>query len=291
MPLVSFHEWKAAVLGGPITGLIGSIIFLFVAILSYLEVLNAPSDPCCAYTVTNTTTSTGAMVVTVAPDLSQCHHHHQNHSSLLASDRATSLIPPSDPTPLIAIADKSLTTVDVVPVATPSAPVTAAVPSKPITLLPRRHHFLPHHLQQLAFLAALINLFGNLIYFPSTIVSLPPVQARISPIHFRYANWFLQIISSLGMWLASLLLVSETQIRWWRPAFGVVGWWISMLNVTGGFGFLISGILGYAAYTDICGPLYLRSMVANFIGCWGFFIAAILMWYEATEKFPVVDVR
>ncbi|KAG8631578.1 hypothetical protein KVT40_000718 [Elsinoe batatas] len=270
MPLVSFHDWKTAVLGGPITGLIGSIIFLLVAILSYLEALNAPSDPCCAYTVTNSITSTGAMLVTVAPDLSQCHHHHQNRSSLLASDRATSLIPPSDPTPLIAITDKSLTTVDVVPVATPSAPVTAAVPSRPIALLPRKHHFLPH-LQQLAFLSALVNLLGNLIYFPSTV--------------------FLQIISSLGMWLASLLLVKETQTRWWRPAFGVVGWWISMLNVTGGLGFLISGILGFAAYTDTCGPLYLGSMVANFIGCWGFFIAAVLMWYEATEKFPVVDVR
>ncbi|KAF4553766.1 Hypothetical protein D9617_6g094990 [Elsinoe fawcettii] len=290
MPSID-HGWPGeAEYGGGITGFLGSAIFLLVAILAYFEVLNAPHDTCCAYTVSNTTTSTGSMVVTVSPDLSQCTHHHQNHSSLLARDKAISLTPVADPVPLIAVADKSLATVDIIPVSTPLAPVTASVPQKSITLLPKKHHFLPH-LQQLAFVSAMINLLASLLYFPSTILALPPLVKHLSPHTIRYGNWLVQAISSFGMWLSSLLLVREVQTRWWVPAWGIVGWWISSLNVAGGFGFLVSGILGFVAFPEVDGWLYWASMLGNLIGCWAFLVASVLQWYEATEKFPVVDLR
>lgn len=86
------------------------------------------------------------------------------------------------------------------------------------------------------------------------------------------------------------MLAQEVQTKWWQPAIRVVGWWISILNLLGSVGFLMSGAMGFAAFPKARGPVFLGSMVANFVGCWAFFVAAMLQWFEAVDKCPVVEV-
>ncbi|TKX21009.1 hypothetical protein C1H76_6860 [Elsinoe australis] len=185
-PHLSFHSESEY--GGGLTNFIASAMFLSAAILTYLEALNAPDDPCCAYTLSSRETSTtGEVVVTISPDLSQCHHHHQNHRSLLSPDKVPISEPLTSSAPTIAVRDQQLNIIDATILPTPSTPKVLTSNTTAYALVPRKHHFRPH-LQRLAFLSALLALLSNLIYFTSSILALPHLTNRFSPLTIKWGN-------------------------------------------------------------------------------------------------------
>jgi hypothetical protein len=77
----------------------------------------------------------------------------------------------------------------------------------------------------------------------------------------------------------------ETQKRWYKPAFDVLGWHIGAWNLVGGIGFTLCGALGFASSNSGC--VYQGSL-ATFWGSWCFLIGSVIQWYESLDKFPVV---
>lgn len=44
----------------------------------------------------------------------------------------------------------------------------------------------------------------------------------------------------------------ETQKEWWKPAWGVLGWWIGFWNLIGAFGFTVSLARPFICLEDCC---------------------------------------
>ncbi|PNS19333.1 hypothetical protein CAC42_2510 [Sphaceloma murrayae] len=250
--------------GGGITGFTASALFLLVSVLAYLEAINAPNDPCCAYSLSSEEIrSTGEVFVNITPNISECHHHHQNRTDLLVANKATSADASAPAVPAISVRDKSLNDISTTPLLAISTPSPVIPKSKHYHLLPAPHHFLPSP-QRLAILASLLSLLSTILYFPTSILVLPPLVTRLPSATLKWGNWFLQTLSSAGMFIASLLLAAEVQTR--------------------------CGALGFAVFPTVEGPVFEASMWANFWGCWAFLVAGVLGWYESTEKWPVVKV-
>lgn len=76
----------------------------------------------------------------------------------------------------------------------------------------------------------------------------------------------------------------ETQTKWWKPAFGVLGWHIGFWNLVGAYGFTLCGALG-PAYGN-SGAQYEASL-ATFWGSWAFLVGSLIQWYESLDKHPV----
>ena len=142
-----------------------------------------------------------------------------------------------------------------------------------------------HYLHELGFLACLAQLIGASVFWISGFTALPSINNKLgSQGLLDGIYWVPQIVGGTGFIISGTLFTLETQSRWYKPAFDVLGWHIGFWNLVGAFGFTLCGALG-PAYGN-SGAEY-ESSLATFWGSWAFLIGSLIQWFESLDKYPV----
>lgn len=136
--------------------------------------------------------------------------------------------------------------------------------------------------RDLGYLASTIQLFAATVFWISTITGLPGVipgfpaasSVAITDIFF----WTPQVIGGTGFVISSLLLMIETQSKWYKPNLVSLGWHIGLWNLIGAVGFLLCGAFGYASL----GPSWInyQSVLSTYWGSWAFLIGSGIQLWE-----------
>jgi hypothetical protein len=92
-----------------------------------------------------------------------------------------------------------------------------------------------------------------------------------------------QIIPCIGFIFAGHVWIAEASGSWWRPDVSNIGWWISVLNTVGGYGFMAYAVLAIPIITDGDSFGQLTKWGADLGTFWGscaFWVAGILQCIE-----------
>ena len=102
---------------------------------------------------------------------------------------------------------------------------------------PTWHRFRTHHIYEIGYLSCTIQLFGVTLYGVTSIVILPGILDSLSEWQENAAYWIPQIVASTCFLVASFGFTWETQVKWYKPEFHVLGWWIGFWCIVGSVGF------------------------------------------------------
>ncbi|KAK4635159.1 hypothetical protein CLAFUW4_01897 [Fulvia fulva] len=154
---------------------------------------------------------------------------------------------------------------------------------------PTWENFKSHHLYEIGFLACSIQFLGATMLIAPGIVALPGIPESLADWELNVAYWVPDIVGSVAFVTASMMLMLETQTKWYRPNFGVLGWWVSLWAVMGSVGFLLCGALGAVVRKYHWADYH--ATLANSLGSASFLVASLLMWYEAVNKRSISELR
>lgn len=108
-----------------------------------------------------------------------------------------------------------------------------------------------HYCHDIGFLACCSLMFGCIVFWIGGITSLPAIYTHLNtPAKLIGAYWAPQLIGGFCFVVSGALFTIETQTHVWRPAPGVLGWWVGAWNLVGGVGFTLCPIFGLLAGTD-----------------------------------------
>ena len=168
---------------------------------------------------------------------------------------------------------------------------------------PTWHRLRTHHIYEIGYLSCAIQLLGVTLYGVTSIVILPGILDSLSEWQENVAYWIPQIVASLCFLIASFGFTWETQVKWYKPEFHVLGWWIGFWSTVGSVGFLyvatvtiscgsfmltmyrLCSIFGILSYTST-GNEYQSSLSTTW-GSIAYLIGSMLQWYEAVNKHSV----
>lgn len=251
--------------GGGVTGFIGATVFEFGSVLLLLEAVNANQTGCFGWALeTELGKVEGSGQVTeVKPNKEDCAHHHANTRNLVGAGRH-GLLQHSH--------------------GAAAGYVTSLPEGMSFRWMPSLTELRTHYLHELGFLASLVQFLAATIFWIAGFTGLPGISNHMSQNLTDGVYWVPQIVGGFGFILSGLLFTLETQEKWYKPAFHVLGWHIGTWNFIGGIGFTLCGALGPASMNS--GVDY-QATLATFWGSWAFMIGSTLQWYESLEKYPV----
>ncbi|RMZ90202.1 hypothetical protein DV736_g2559, partial [Chaetothyriales sp. CBS 134916] len=144
-----------------------------------------------------------------------------------------------------------------------------------------------HYFHELGFLAGAAQLFGATIFGISGFTALPGIQNHLTS-HgaLNGAYWIPQVIGGSSFIVSSILYMLETQQKWWKPAFHLLGWNVGFWNFLGAIGFTLCGALGMAYGNS---GAQFQASLATFWGSWAFLIGSYLQLYESLDTHPVEE--
>ncbi|KAL4904339.1 hypothetical protein BDW74DRAFT_154629 [Aspergillus multicolor] len=238
--------------GGGITAFIGATVFEVGSILLVLEAVNEDQSGCFGWALLEAEKEAKAVITHIKPDLGSCVHHHADHRRFLGAGQIRE----------------------------------DAEPSRSFKWVPTLTELRTHYLHELGFWASAVQFIGATIFWIAGFTGLPGIIGTLSPAVENGVYWVPQIVGGSCFILSGLLFTLETQTRWCRPAFHVLGWHIGFWNTVGGIGFTLCGCLGPAAGNS--GVEY-QSTLATFWGSWAFLLGSVVQWYESLEKHPVEE--
>jgi hypothetical protein len=128
--------------------------------------------------------------------------------------------------------------------------------------IPSTYDLRTHYFRDVGFLACFFAATGSMIYLISGIMGLPGIFNHLSFQQLELFYWTSEVLGGIGMVISGLLFTLETQRHWWQPAYHILGWWIGIFNLVGGFGFFIGSCFGYI-------PVYWAQYQANCATFWG----------------------
>lgn len=253
--------------GAGILGCVGATIFEIGSVLLLLEAINANQTGCFGWaleTVLSKAESDSSRSITkVEPNIEECSHHHANRKNLVGTGQPMHHHHHFDD-----LAAGYVTT---------SA-------NKSFRWMPSLTELKTHYMHELGFLASLTQFIAATIFWIAGITGVPGILNNMSPGLTIGVFWVPQMVGGLGFILSGLLFTLETQEKWYKPAFHVLGWHIGAWNLIGGIGFTLCGALGPA--TSNSGVAY-ESTLATFWGSWAFMVGSTIQWYESLQKHPV----
>ena len=103
---------------------------------------------------------------------------------------------------------------------------------------PTWHRLRTHHIYEIGYLSCTIQLFGVTLYGVTSIVILPGILSSLSEWQETAAYWIPQLVAASCFLIASFGFTWETQSKWWKAEFQVLGWWIGVWCIVGSVGFL-----------------------------------------------------
>ncbi|EAT89001.1 hypothetical protein HBH56_069390 [Parastagonospora nodorum] len=138
--------------------------------------------------------------------------------------------------------------------------------------LPSKKKVLDLTLNNLAFQAGLIVLFGGVVFMFAGIVDFPGVVREEGNPSFGLIVFGPQVIHGALFFVANVMLAVSEQDSWFRPKFWDVDWQGAFLNAVGGFGFMVAGLFLFQRDEKNAG-------VAALIGSWAFLMgSASRLW-------------
>lgn len=259
-------------LGGGISAFIGATVFEVGSVLLLLEAVNANQTGCFGWALETELSKVeknhaDRRVTKVKPSADECRHHHVNRRNLVGFGRHLSHQFSRDLS---------------------NGYTTSSSDGRSFRWLPSWTELRTHYFHELGFLASLIQFFAATIFWIAGFTGLPGIIDHMSQRVTNGVYWVPQIVGGTGFILSGLLFTLETQEKWYRPAFHVLGWHIGVWNFIGGIGFTLCGALGPASSAS--GVEYQASL-ATFWGSWAFMIGSTIQWYESLEKYPVEKKR
>ena len=136
---------------------------------------------------------------------------------------------------------------------------------------------------EIGFVANISLAVGATIFYISGILVLPGVYSHLSQGVLYGVYWLSYLVGSVLFVFSGVLLLLETQEKWYKPAPHVIGWHAGFWNLVGAVGWLLSASFGYcsASWCEYQSDLTLLwASVAYTIG-------SAILWYEALDKYPV----
>ncbi|KAJ9606351.1 hypothetical protein H2200_009312 [Cladophialophora chaetospira] len=152
---------------------------------------------------------------------------------------------------------------------------------------PTWHRLRTHHIYEIGYLSCTIQLVGVTLYGVTGIIILPGILDTFNHWQLNVGYWVPQLVAASCFLVASFGFTWETQVKWYRPEFHVLGWWIGFWSIVGSVGFLLCAAFGICSYTDT-GNAY-QSNLSTTWGSFAYLTASALQWYEATNKHSVQE--
>ncbi|KAI9717192.1 MAG: hypothetical protein M1828_007385 [Chrysothrix sp. TS-e1954] len=285
--------------GGGMTALIGATIFEVGSVLLMLEAINEKSSACFGWAIKKAfedseDVSGGGIEkgqqLHVRPDWDACGHHHKNKRNLVGSAgkvnaKTATLDSPSSSSSL---GNDASTTKDMTPAdqAHQRTQDSGAAGQNSWQWYPSVKAPRTHYLHELGFLACSSQMLGATIFWIAGFTALPGINNKLSQGLADGVYWTPQVVGGCGFIISGTLFMVETQAKWWKPAFGVLGWHIGAWNLVGGIGFTLSAIFGYWYQAGQSWGGY-EAGLSTFWGSWAFLVGSAIQWYESLDKHPV----
>lgn len=264
------------VTGGGVSAFIGATVFEIGSVLLLLEAINANQTGCFGWALETVLSDMkskedGSLSHTpastkVTPSMRGCRHHHANRKSLFSVNHSFPSTSDNDS------------------LSNHPGYVTSSPDGRSFRWMPSVSEFRSHYFHELGFLASLVQFFAATIFWIAGFTGLPGIYDHLSQGLADGVYWVPQIVGGLGFVLSGLLFTLETQSKWYRPAWHVLGWHIGVWNFIGGIGFTLCGALGPASMHS---KVEYQSTLATFWGSWAFMIGSTIQWYESLQKHPV----
>jgi len=148
---------------------------------------------------------------------------------------------------------------------------------------PSWHEIRTHYIHEAGFVANMSLAVGATIFYIDGIMVLPGIYNHLSQGVLWGVYWLAYLVGSVFFVFSGVILLLETQEKWWKPAPHVIGWHAGVWNLIGAVGWTLSASLGYcsAHWCEYQSDLSLLwASIAYTIG-------SALIWYEALDKYPV----
>lgn len=268
--------------GGGITAFIGATIFEIGSFFLMFEAVNENRTGCFGWAVEqvlNPDTPHKGPWLRVKPNVEGCKHHHQNRTNLVGRSRKRK-------------AAKGAERQGGGPAQSGSAQLDQewredrmhnGPDGSAWVWFPPWNDLREHYLHQIGFVACTAQLFGASVFWISGFTALPGILNKLSPAAVNGAYWVPQVIGGSGFIISGTLFMIETQEKWWKPNFGVLGWHIGFWNLVGGVGFTLCPCFGF----DTSSWAQYEASLSTFWGSWAFLIGSVIQLYESLQKNPV----
>ena len=151
----------------------------------------------------------------------------------------------------------------------------ALIGSPEFKWIPSRTKFVELATTNLAFQAGLVVTFGGVIFMFGGVVSFPGVVDKNSP-YFKSIVFGPQILHGLLFWSANLMLALSEQEKWYIPKFQDPDWRGAFWNASGGFWFMVGGVLGVENHE-------IGESAAELTGGLAFLIGSVGRWFVVME--------
>ena len=140
-----------------------------------------------------------------------------------------------------------------------------------------------HYFHELGFIANVALAIGATIFYVTGIMSLPGVYDKLGQGVLWGVYWLTYLIGGVLFVFSSGLYMLETQEKWWKPAWHVLGWHIGLWNMIGSVGWTLSASFGY------CNPSWCeyQSDLTLLWASFAFLVGSLVLWFEALDKYSV----
>ncbi|KAM7195426.1 hypothetical protein V8F20_007485 [Naviculisporaceae sp. PSN 640] len=286
MPIVApWTEFpNEADLWGGVTACIGATIFEFGSVLFMLEAVNENRTDCFGWALEEALEDPHGQ--RLRSDDDNCrHHHHEKRGLLHAAIASATSLTSSKEEPL---EDKTaMDQMDNNAHAKPGSDRSEkSTTQRRWEWFPTRHELTSHYLRDIGFLACLSQMIGATVFWIAGFTGLPPIYDALEgygPAAVNCVYWLPQVIGGTGFIISAALFMLEVQDKWYKPAWGILGWHVGAWNLVGAIGFTLCGALGFGKSW----ALEYGSVMATYVGSWAFLIGSIIQWYESLDKYPV----
>jgi hypothetical protein len=142
--------------------------------------------------------------------------------------------------------------------------------------VPAKQKLLDLSVNNLAFQAGLLVLFGGVIFMFGGIVDFPGVIPEEDNPFFELVVFGPQIIHGALFFVANILLAVSELESWYKPDIWDADWQGAVVNAVGGFGFMVAGYF-------MVQKAEVMAAVASLVGGCAFVGGSVIRWYVVME--------
>jgi len=147
-------------------------------------------------------------------------------------------------------------------------------------------------LNHLGVLCALIGFLSAIVYLIPMCVEYPLAKNGNASVGVTlFFVDILQVVPYMCFVATGHLYIAEAAGSWWKPKLDSIGWWITVCNTVGAYGFLLCGALAIPGTVgSTCCPDMARwgSALACFWGSCSYLVGGILMMFEFANPEPII---
>jgi hypothetical protein len=142
--------------------------------------------------------------------------------------------------------------------------------------LPPFSKFMDLTVNNRAFQAGLIVLFGGVIFMFAGIVDFPDVVPKENNPFFGLVVFGPQVLHGALFFVANIMLAISEQDRWYKLKVWHADWQGAFLNAVGGFGFMMAGFFLFSEMERSAG-------IAAMVGSWAFLVGSAIRMLVVME--------